>query len=244
MNLRHVINEYEIGPALVLSSGIVIAAIVAAYAFYGVHALSNTLTVTGSATATSTADTAKLTVTVSRGSTEDGISVAQNRVSDDADVVISYFTKNGIDTSTIETGTVAADREYSSNEFAPRRYTVREDVTITSHDPYLIEKLSKGVSDLSSRGIFLNVNQPQYFISNLPELRVRLIGEAVKDAKARAASIATSAGQNVGRLQSAAGGVVQVMAPNSTDISDYGSYDTTTIDKTVMVTTKAVFLVR
>lgn len=244
MKIAQVIKEYQLGPALALSGGIVIAALVAASSFYGVHALSNTLTVTGSATATSTADTGKLYVSVSRASSEEGISATQTRVSADADAVVAFFKKNGIEEDAIQTGTIAADREYSSNEFAPRRYNVRQDITVTSPDPYLIEKLSKDVPDLAARGILLNVNPPQYYIGNLPELRVRLIGEAVKDAKARAASIAKSAGQSVGKLQSAAGGVVQVMAPNSTDISDYGSYDTSTIEKTVMVTTKAVFLVQ
>lgn len=244
MKFAQTVKEYQLGSALTLATGLVIAAIVASYAFYSVRALSNTLTVTGSATATSTADTGKLYVTVSRATTEDGIAGTQARVSSDAAQVVSFFKKSGIDADDIDLSPIAADREYSSNEFAPRRYNVRQDISIVSHDPQLIEKLSKDIADLSSRGILMNVNPPQYYISNLPELRVRLIGEAVKDAKARAESIAKSAGQRVGRLQSAAGGVVQVMAPNSTDISDYGSYDTSTIEKTVMVTTKAVFLVR
>lgn len=244
MSIRTTVKEFGIAPALVLGAAIVVAAIVAAYAFYGIHALSNTLTITGSATATSTADMGKLSVTVSRASSEDGIASTQSRVAADADTVVAFFKKNGIDPDSIEISTVAADREYSSNDLAPRHYTVHQDITVTSQDPYLIEKLSKDLPDLSARGIFLNVNSPQYFISNLPELRVSLIGEAVKDAKARAESIAKSAGQRVGRLQSAAGGVVQVMAPNSTDISDSGSYDTSTIEKQVMVTTKAVFLVK
>ncbi len=244
MKFSHVVKEYGIGPAGVLAIGLVIAAIIAAYAFYGVHALSNTLTVTGSATATSTADTAKLTVTVSRMAAEDAISSTQTRVAADTAAVAAFYTRNGINAEAIETGTIAADREYSSNEFAPRRYTVRQDITITSNDPELVQRLSKDVADLSSRGIFLYVNPPQYYISNLPELRVQLIGEAVKDAKARAESIAENAGQSVGRLQSAASGVVQVMSPNSIEVADYGSYDTSSIEKTVMVTTKAVFLVR
>lgn len=244
MNIRAIIKEFGIGPSLVLATGIVVAAIIGAYAFYSVRALSNTLTVTGSATATSTADTGKLTVTVSRSTYEDAVAQTQTRVTSDANIVIKFFTQKGIPVDAVETGTVTADREYSSNENAPRRYTVREDVTVTSDDPHLIENLSKDVADLSSRGIFLQVGQPQYYISNLPELRVQLVGEAVKDAKARAESIAKSAGQRVGRLQSAASGVVQVMAPNSIDVADYGSYDTSTIDKQVMVTTKAVFLVR
>ena len=244
MKFAHIVKEYQLGPALVLASGIVLAAIVAGYSFYGVHALSNTLTVTGSATASSTADTGKLYVSVSRGTTEDGIAATQTRVSADADAVVAFYKKNGIDDASITLSPIAADREYSSNEFAPRRYNVRQDINIVSGDVHLIEQLSKDVAELSSRGILINVNPPQYYISNLPELRVQLIGDAVKDAKARAASIAQSAGQRVGRLQSASSGVVQVMAPNSIDISDYGSYDTSTIEKTVMVTTKAVFLVR
>jgi hypothetical protein len=48
----------------------------------------------------------------------------------------------------------------------------------------------------------------------------------------------------VGRLKSASSGVVQVLAPNSIDVSDYGSYDLQTIDKEVMLTARAVFFVR
>ena len=57
-------------------------------------------------------------------------------------------------------------------------------------------------------------------------------------------SIASSTGQTVGKLKSASSGVVQVMQPNSTDVSDYGSYDTSTIEKEVSVTARAVFFVR
>ena len=71
-----------------------------------------------------------------------------------------------------------------------------------------------------------------------------LIGKAVQDAKARAESIAKSTGQSVGALKSASSGVVQVMAPNSVDISDYGSYDTSTIDKQIMVTARATFFLK
>ncbi len=66
MKFGQTIKEYGIGPAGVLAIGFIVAALIGAYAFYSVRSLSNTLTVTGSATATSTADTGKLTVTVSR----------------------------------------------------------------------------------------------------------------------------------------------------------------------------------
>jgi len=37
---------------------------------------------------------------------------------------------------------------------------------------------------------------------------------------------------------------VQVLSPNSIEVSDYGSYDTQTIQKEVMVTARAVFLLK
>ncbi|HPO83031.1 MAG TPA: SIMPL domain-containing protein, partial [bacterium] len=68
--------------------------------------------------------------------------------------------------------------------------------------------------------------------------------EAMNDAKARAEKIAQSSGQGVGSLRSASMGVVQVLEPNSTEVSDYGSYDTSTIEKEVMVTVRATFLLK
>ena len=85
---------------------------------------------------------------------------------------------------------------------------------------------------------------PEYYVSTLPQLRVSLVGQAVKDAKARAVEMANSGDSSVGALKSAASGVVQVLAPNSTSVEDYGSYDTSTIQKQVMVTARAVFYVK
>jgi hypothetical protein len=70
------------------------------------------------------------------------------------------------------------------------------------------------------------------------------LGEAITDAKARAEEIAKSGGAKVGKLMSASSGVVQVLAPNSTNVEDYGSYDTSTIQKEVSVTARASFGVR
>ncbi len=39
-------------------------------------------------------------------------------------------------------------------------------------------------------------------------------------------------------------GVVQVLPPSSTEVSDYGAYDTSSIEKEVMVTVKASFRLR
>jgi hypothetical protein len=75
----------------------------------------------------------------------------------------------------------------------------------------------------------------------LPELRINLLADAVKDAKARAQKIADGTGKKIGTIKTANMGVVQVLPVNSTDVSDYGTYDTGTIEKEVMITVTVLF---
>lgn len=230
--------------AFTLGLCLIAAAAVGAYAFYRVHTLDNTLSVTGSATEDAISDSAKWTVSLSRSAFEGSVASAQTGVSSDAQQVVSFFVKNGISADNVTVGPVFVDQEYSSDANAPRRYNVRTDVSIQSDDPQLVQKLSKDINALSARGIVVQAQMPQYFVSSLPDLRVSLIGKAVIDAKARATEIAKATGRSVGALQSASGGVVQVLSPNSVDVADYGSYDTSTIDKTVMVTARVTFYLR
>jgi hypothetical protein len=233
-----------IAPALTLGLCLVAAAAVGSYSFYRVHTLDNTLSVTGSATATSTADSARWTVSLSRSAYEGDIAQTQARVASDAKQVADFLVKGGVSQDGVTVSPTYVDREYSSDQNAPIRYTVRLDVTADSKDPKLVEQLAKNIGALASRGIVVSAQMPQYFISDLPKQRIALIGRAVEDAKARATEIAKSTGRGVGSLQSASGGVVQVLAPNSIDVSDYGNYDTSTIEKKVMVTARATFYLR
>ena len=92
-------------------------------------------------------------------------------------------------------------------------------------------------------GIFLTVQDPEYFISDLPSYRVSLAGQAMSDAKARAEQLVKESHQSVGRLRAASTAAVQVMSADSINVSDYGTYDTSTINKTVMVSVHATFSV-
>src|SRR3990167_33270 len=77
--------------------------------------------------------------------------------------------------------------------------------------------------------------------SKLDEMRVKLLTSAIKDATDRAEAIASESGRTVGALRNATGGVVQVLAADGIEISDYGSYDTSSLNKEVMVTVRASF---
>lgn len=232
-------------PAIILGGAFIVSAAIGAYAFYSVRALENTLSVTGSAKQAASADAARWSISVMReASSQEALASAHTRITQDVQVVQKYLTDNGIPAEAIDVNPEFVNEEYRSNTSLPRSYTIRQELTVSLNNPELIDRLSKDIASLVSRGVNVTSQMPQYYVTTLPQIRIALIGKAVEDARARAGEIAKSTGQRVGALKSASSGVVQVMAPNSIDVSDYGSYDTSTIEKEVMVTARAVFLLK
>ena len=90
----------------------------------------------------------------------------------------------------------------------------------------------------------LSLRQPEYFYSNLAELKIDLLKEATLDAKQRATSMLSATGANVGKVKQMKMGVFQITPPDSTDVSDYGMNDTSSIDKKITAVTNIVFNVK
>lgn len=232
-------------PMLALGSCIVLTGIIFSLAFYSARSGKDTISVTGSAKTAVVADSAKWTIEVYRLTMQEGVQAAYGAVARDTAAIKKYFTDAGIDAEAIKQTTIVSDQDWSySNNGGPARYRVHQEITIESPDVEKVDGLAQNVGALVSRGYTMSPRQPEYYVSNLPELRIELLGKAIADAKARAQEIAKSGGTSVGKLTSASSGVVQVMAPNSTNIEDYGSYDTSTIQKEVSVTARATFVVR
>lgn len=234
-------SAYIIGGALVL--GLLILGIGVA----GIGGGDNTLSTTGSAKTTVMSDSAKWTFSVTRTVTESAIQSGYSQLAGDMAKVMSFLSSAGVEDAEIETTPVLTEEIWNyGNEGAnlPRRFTLRQNVTVSSADVAKITALSKNTAALAESGVFFTNQFPEYYISNLAELRVTLLGAALQDAKARANEIAKGAGNRVGKLKSASSGVVQVLAPNSLEISDYGAYNTQTPEKDVQVTVRATFKVR
>lgn len=207
----------------------------------------STISVTGSASILIDADTATWHINVQRSAAIGATEQAYAQVATDAAIVQKYLASQNLASSTITESVISTDPVYQQNESMPASYTVHESITIESKDVGSIDALSRKLDTLGAKvsaGTLLVPQSPEYHVSSLPVLRVTLAGKAVEDAKARATQIAKSGGSTVGALKSASTGVVQVLAPNSTNVDDYGSYDTSTIHKQVMVTTHATFYVR
>lgn len=234
-----------VSAAFTLGLCLVVAGVVFSLAFYNARSTRGTLSVTGSAKIEVKADTAKWTISVHRQAFQEGQQAAYGTVAREGEAVKQYFVAAGIPAADITTNTIVADQDWSYNsQGGPTRYNVHQEVTIESKDVDKVAGLAQNVTTLINRGYSLTPRQPEYYVSNLPELRIQLLGKAIEDAKARATEIAKSGGARVGSLMSASSGVVQVLAPNSTNVEDYGSYDTSTVEKEVSVTARASFEVR
>ena len=207
----------------------------------------STIAVTGSASKSIKADQATWHIDVRRTAYASGTALAYAQVAKDGGIVTSYFTSQNLASSTVTESVISTDENYNQDQNSPKSYNVRETVTVQTTDVDAIDTLSRQLGALTAKvasDTLLAPQQPEYYVSTLPQLRISLVGEAIKDAKARAVEIAKSGGTSVGALKSASSGVVQVLAPNSTNVEDYGSYDTSTIQKQVMVTARAVFYVK
>ena len=229
-------------PALLLSVALIIGLWIVGAGIAN-RSADNVIVSTGSATMSVKADDAKWTISVYRSALDGATAGAYSGVAADALQVTTYLKKANLASSTISATTIVADQNYSSNN-GPLQYNVHQEITIESSDVEGVQKLAQNIGQLTNQGLSVSPQQPQYFVSNLPELRVSLLGKAVADAKARAIEIAQSGGSSIGALRSASSGVVQVLAPNSPSADDYGSYDTSTIQKEVSVTAHVTFAVR
>jgi hypothetical protein len=97
---------------------------------------------------------------------------------------------------------------------------------------------------LLAQGIPLAAQPPQYIYTKLASLRPGLLADATKDALNRARVLVGSTGGRLGHLRNVNVGVFQVTSPNSTDVSDYGVYDTSTLEKDVTAVVNVTFALR
>jgi len=130
-----------------------------------------------------------------------------------------------------ETGRIVATRLSQSFE-------------VRSHDVDGITRVSQNAGDLIADGVPLQASPPEYLYTKLNDIRISLLEEATKDAKQRAEAIAKSTGVAVGAVRDARMGVFQMTPRFSTEVSDYGIADVSSIDKDVTAVVRATFQLR
>lgn len=226
----------------ILGVCLIISSIIGAFAYYNKD-VTNSLSVTGSASRQVVADNAKFTGDFSRVVKVSNLKSGYASMSEDLKLVKAFLKTQGIEDKDVIISTVSMNENYNynNNYQTEKEYTLRQQVEVSSSDINKITSLAQQTQSLINSGVIFSTNQVEYYYTKLPDLRVELLSDAIKDAKARAEKMAQATGKKVGSLKSAASGVVQVLSANSLEVSDYGAYDTSKINKNVMVTVRASF---
>lgn len=123
-------------------------------------------------------------------------------------------------------------------------YELSQTVSLRDADVARLDRFSREVTALIKDGLTFFSYPPQYYYTGLEGLKLDLLSAATQNAKERAEALAKASGSEVGRLRSARQGVFQVTSYPSTDTSDYGIYDTSSIDKAVKAVVTVEFAIR
>ena len=122
-----------------------------------------------------------------------------------------------------------------------RGYRLTQNVMVESQEVEMIDRLSRTVTELINQGISINSNPPRFLYTKLSDLKIEMIGLAAQDAKTRAEQIAKATGNSVGDVRSSKTGVIQINAKNSTEVSDYGVNDVSSLEKTITAVVNVSF---
>jgi hypothetical protein len=234
------------GGLAILAVGLIATALIAGWFYLRGKSYDHTLSVTGSAKMEVEADTAKWSFDIVRKVTFANQKLGYAAIDKDIETTKAFLEQSGTPKENITVAPAEFYVDYDKQQVAGVEpdYRLSAKVTVHSSDVVALTAIAEKVSELVGSGVFISNTNLEYYYSKLAEARVSLSGEAVKDAKQRAQSIASASGDTVGPLQSVSGGVIQVLAPNSTDVSDYGTYDTSTIHKVISFSVRAAFTIR
>jgi hypothetical protein len=123
-------------------------------------------------------------------------------------------------------------------------YTSEGKFHIYSSDVYLIEALDEKTNDFIVDSVGLNSTSASYYYSQLDDLKIEMLEEAMSNARLRAETIGSGDSLNVKKVLSARQGVFQLNRKGDNSVSYGGNFNTSSIEKTLSITVNAEFSAR
>ena len=215
------------------------------------------ISVTGASERIVESDAAKWTLTITKQSSPETYIFTAKQLKESGIAITKMLTTRGIDTKAITVqplvstvicqsqNQVMYDGSGRQQCSGPFTYNLTQTIIVESENVALIKDLSlNALTSLTLSGVQAQTVSVDFFYTKLADIRATLLEEASKNAKERAVAIAKSTGNSIGSVKDASQGVFQVTQKNSTDVSDYGSYDTSTIEKKITAIVRASFEVK
>ncbi len=225
----------------IIAAGMIVAVIVGGIFYTTKSATDNTLAVTGSAKMSVVADNVIWRSSITQNASTENLKTGYAAIAADLKLVNEFLKQSGVTEAEVTISPVTVMQNWNQNGGAPTSYTLRQTIEVNSKEVSKITDISKNIQKVIDQGAFFQTDSVEYYYSKLNEARVSLLTDATTDAKARAAAMAKSSHQTVGKLQSASSGVVQVLSEGAVDNGEYGQYDTSKINKDISVTVRATF---
>jgi len=166
------------------------------------------------------------------------ITDAYAKIRKDLALVISGLEACGIKKDEIEVLQVSIENIFKTDAKGRstgevENFILRQELNVKTPEVAKIKNIGGEMSKLIEKGVEINSQPPQYFYTKLDELKIELLGKAALDARGRAEQLASSNKASVGPLQKVNQGVFQITPALSTDTSNSGCYDTSTIEKSI-----------
>jgi len=179
---------------------------------------------------------------------EADLKTAYQELQEDLDKVKTYLSSKGVSENETIISQVLTETVYRKNEKGNdtndiEGYTLTQNVEIRSNDVDKIDKVSRESTRLIDQGILFVSQAPEYFYTKIDELKVEMLARATENAKQRASSMAKATGNKIGFMRSARMGVFQITPSTSTEVSDWGVNDTSSLDKKVMAVVTVSFAI-
>lgn len=244
MNAEKNYQLFNIGAMLAI--GLVLSSIILGWSYSQKKSGDEAVTVTGSAKKRIKSDLVVWSAGVSYQAAE--LSTAYRQLSENIPRIKKYLVEKGINENQITVSAISSNTLYRRDENGNQTseitgYALRQEVEVKTGDVDRIAQVAREATELINQGILIESSAPRYYYTQLGDLKIEMLGEAARYAKARAEAIASSTGNRIGTIRSARMGVMQITAADSTDVSDYGIYDTSTIEKDVTAVVNINFAV-
>ena len=204
------------------------------------------ISVTGSATKEIKSDFIVWKGTFSRR--DIALKTAYEALRSDLEKVKKYLASKGVDQNEIIISPVTTTTLYQKNEKGYdtndiQGYRVSQEVEIRSKDVDKIAQVSRESTELIDQAIEFESPAPEYFYTKLDELKIEMLAKATENAKQRAESMVKATGNKIGFMRNARMGVFQITPVTSTEVSNWGMNDTSSLDKKVMAVVTVSFAI-
>jgi hypothetical protein len=239
-------NNYWLNAGVALALGLVLSSLIFGWFFEKSKKGDEVITVTGSARKRIKSDLVTWSSAVTYQAPK--LADAYRQLSENVPRVKQYLISKGIPEneitiSSITTTTLRKTEENGQESSEITGYSLRQSLDVRSADVDKIAQIAREATELINQGILIESNSPQYLYTKLGDLKIEMLGEAAKDAKTRAERIAASTGNQIGTVRSAKMGVMQITAADSTEVSDAGISDTSSIEKDITAVVNVGFAV-